>query len=169
MMHGPLYSLLFATFWPEISLALLLALPIISLCDIFLALHQLPFAGSTNGLCNHVTGTLPAAWGGDGAFPAMTVLEIDITSMTGSLPSAWGGNHSFPALSDLLLTNDVAQVSKLSGTLPESWANPAAFPQLVTLGIGNCNINGMCSSVHALHKWPWTDASCIWCTCTHDI
>jgi len=132
-------------------------------------LHQLPFAGSTNGLCNHVTGTLPAAWGGDGAFPAMTVLEIDITSMTGSLPSAWGGNHSFPALSDLLLTNDVAQVSKLSGTLPESWANPAAFPQLVTLGIGNCSINGMCSSVHALHKWSWTDASCIWCTCTHDI
>jgi len=68
--------------------------------------------------------------------------------MMGSLPSAWGGNHSFPALSGLLLTTDVAQVSKLSGTLPESWANPAASPQLVTLGIGNCSINGMCSSVH---------------------
>ena len=130
----------------------LVALPIVSLCDIFIALHHLPFAGSTNGLCNHVTGTLPAAWGGDGAFSAMTVLELDITSMTGSLPSAWGGNHSFPALSDLLLTNDKDIVSKLSGTLPESWANPAAFPQLVTFGIGNCSINGMCSSVHALHK-----------------
>ncbi len=59
-----------------------------------------------------------------------------------------GGNHSFPALSDLLLTNDVAQVSKL--TLPESWADPAAFPQLVTLGIGNCSINGMCPAVKKL-------------------
>ena len=82
----------------------------------------------------------------------MTVLELDITSMTGSLPSAWGGNHSFPALTDLLLTNDMAQVSKLSRTLPVSWANPAAVPQLVTLGIGNCSIIAICSSAHAVRK-----------------
>ena len=122
-----------------------------------------------------MTGTLPAAWGGNGVFPAMTVLELelDISSMTGSLPSAWGGNNSFPALSDLLLTNDADKVSKLSGPLPESWANPAAFPQLVSLGIHNCSINGICSSLHRLCMCQLTVLfaagahACITHDCTH--
>ena len=41
--------------------------------------------------CIPVIGTLLVSWGGDGAFLAVTVLALDITSLTGTLPPSWRG------------------------------------------------------------------------------
>lgn len=89
-------------------------------------------------------GTLPASWGGDGAFLAVTVLAWDITSLTGTLPPSWRGPSSFPALNVMQLTTDVAQLDRFAGSLPPECSSTTAFLQLLTLEIGNCSINITC-------------------------
>lgn len=47
---------------------------------------------------NQFTGSLPATWGGPGAFPQLALLRLDDNRLTGGLPGSWGGNSSLPNL-----------------------------------------------------------------------
>ena len=60
-----------------------------------------------------LTGTLPAAWGAEGAFPALDCLGLFADHLNGTLPAAWGSNMSFPSLRSLQLGP-----TRLTGSLP---------------------------------------------------
>lgn len=39
---------------------------------------------------NQLSGSLPASWGGPGAFPQLSLLRLDDNRLTGGLPASWG-------------------------------------------------------------------------------
>ena len=81
-------------------------------------------------------GTLPSEWSSQGAFLALSTLQIVSCSLKGTLPASWGSNNSFPALTTLYLGDN-----ELSGTLPASWGS--AWQQLSDLEMFDSNISGM--------------------------
>lgn len=83
-------------------------------------------------------GTIPVSWGGMGAFPSLTTLELYDMPLTGTLPPFWGSNASLPALGFLKIGTGHHDFRCLSGTLPADWGNPAAFQQLRKLDIATC-------------------------------
>lgn len=79
-------------------------------------------------------GSLPATWGQQGAFPALSSLDLSgLPLLNGSLPSSWGG---FPSLTALELGE-----CPLTGTLPAEWGSPTAFQQLQSLSIHDTAIS----------------------------
>ncbi len=86
----------------------------------------------------HCVGTLPSEWSSQGAFPALSTLEIVSCPLKGTLPASWGSNNSFPALSTLYLGDN-----ELSGTLPAEWGSTSAWQQLSDLEMFDSNISGM--------------------------
>ncbi|KAL3130219.1 hypothetical protein ABBQ38_008518 [Trebouxia sp. C0009 RCD-2024] len=91
-----------------------------------------------------LTGSLPATWGQQGAFPALQDLQLGNSSQNGSLPPEWAGPAAFRQLSSLLLFS-----IGISGTLPLSWANNGSLPALLELGLVNTNLTGTLPSAWA--------------------
>ena len=52
---------------------------------------------NTNHL-DAISGTLPASWGSDGAFPLLSDFSVGEGQVQGSLPPSWGGPSAFPSL-----------------------------------------------------------------------
>lgn len=48
---------------------------------------------------NRISGSLPEAWGGQGAFPRLLQLLTPRNALSGTLPPSWGGG--LPALTQL--------------------------------------------------------------------
>lgn len=69
---------------------------------------------------NHLTGTLPEAWGAAGAMAALRSLMLSLNAFTGTLPASWS---SLRGLKTVVLSS-----SGLAGPLPASWGNlPVLF------------------------------------------
>ena len=96
-------------------------------------------------------GSMPSSWGGDGAYPSLSVLLLVGTSLTGTLPATRGGRSAFPALSQLAFG-----LSSQVGTLPSEWGSPTAYQQLHTLIIYGCKITGVCVCAY----WPFGQQIC---------
>jgi hypothetical protein len=70
-------------------------------------------------MCWHAcAGTLPEAWGSNGAFPQLRVLAAKGNALQGPLPGSWG--NSTAALPSLTILN--LDANQLWGALPPSWA-----------------------------------------------
>ena len=59
-----------------------------------------------------LTGTVPAAWGRNGAFPSIVRLQLGSTGLAGSLPAEWGSESGFQQLTHLPIAN-----CSITGTL----------------------------------------------------
>ena len=71
----------------------------------------------TRAACVHA-GSLPEAWGANGAFPQLRVLAAKNNALQGELPGNWG--NSSTALPSLTILN--LDGNQLWGGLPASWA-----------------------------------------------
>ncbi|KAI7838603.1 hypothetical protein COHA_007611 [Chlorella ohadii] len=70
---------------------------------------------------NQLSGTLPAEWGGPGALPALSLLALGFNRLTGELPA----QLALPSLLILRLHNN-----QLTGTLPPPWGTNSSMPHL---------------------------------------
>ena len=64
-----------------------------------------------NMLC--MTGSLPEAWGADGAFPALQYLALGWNHLTGTLPASFFGTSPFKNVTEIYLA-----YNELVGSLP---------------------------------------------------
>jgi hypothetical protein len=89
-------------------------------------------------LCgNSLRGTLPAAWGVDGAFTELKRLDMSSNSLGGSLPAAWANPAAMPDVRYLNISYNA-----VSGAVPAQWLQAAAFPALMSLDLASNNLTG---------------------------
>ena len=72
-------------------------------------------------------------WGFAGAWPYLSVMNLDANLLQGTLPQTWGGNRSLPVISEIVLSRN-----QLTGSIPPSWGDVLGrprFPALEALGL----------------------------------
>ncbi|CAL8464777.1 g4312 [Coccomyxa elongata] len=86
---------------------------------------------------NYIEGQVPAAWGANGAFPALQVLHLSNNpGLNGTLPGSWGAdNSSMTQLQRLMLSS-----TNVTGSLPAQWA--AQLPALQNINISDTLLTG---------------------------
>jgi hypothetical protein len=120
---------------PTMLLKILRCLKLLANCLTIVSCQQMQRAQKCSSIA-HCVGTLPSEWSSQGAFLALSTLQIVSCPLKGTLPASWGSNNSFPALTTLYLGDN-----ELSGTLPASWGS--AWQQLSDLEMFDSNISGM--------------------------
>jgi hypothetical protein len=93
-----------------------------------------------------VQGTLPDAWGTNGAFPSLRLLTLNRNwQLTGSLPATWGNSSDSLQRLEVLTMHDC----NLTGTLPPSWA--ANMVLLSVVDLSNNWLSGSAPPATQLH------------------
>lgn len=83
------------------------------------------------------TGTLPASWSSNGAFPLLTTLALANMFLSGTLPASWGSPTAFQQLQTLQVVN-----TSITGEFPPTWQHPSAFPALQYLQLAVNQLTG---------------------------
>ena len=47
---------------------------------------------------NQINGTLPTAWGQNGALPKLAIAALDNNNISGTFPDAWASGSAFPSM-----------------------------------------------------------------------